>query len=200
MPSAKEKDARRARGRRDPRAEQGAGDLVEEVAPSVRRDPRAEPQTIPPEAVSAAAGAASPVGGVDPRLAELEPLFARTAWGEIAERLGPAEKAAELPPALALIHALARREAAGEASAGDATRVAITAMAALLGAAPDSMAALILAKRLLRQNPAGWRTKPAPPARFSIAIIVLGLAVGAAVGWFASLGSIRLSLGSFRLF
>ena len=129
---------------------------------------------------------------MDPRFAELEPLFARTAWREIAERLGPPEKAGELPPALALIHALARREAAGEQSAGDATKVAIAAMASLLGVPAHSEAALVLAKRLLRQNPAGWRTKPAPPARFSILIIVLGLAIGAAVGWFVSLGSIRL--------
>jgi len=47
----------------------------------------------------------------------------------------------------------------------------------------------VLAKRLLRQNPAGWRSKPAPAARFTVAIIVAGLAVGAGVGWFASLGS-----------
>jgi hypothetical protein len=193
MAAAKEKVSRRTKGRLDPRAEpEEPAVAVEEVAPGVRPDPRAEPVPVPPvPAASAAAGGAAPPG-VDPRLAELDPLFARTAWGEIAERLGPPEKAGELPPALALIHALARREAAGEESAGDATRVAIAAMAALVGVAPDSAAALVLAKRLLRQNPAGWRTKPAPPARFSIPIIVVGIAVGAAVGWFVSLGSIRL--------
>ena len=64
-------------------------------------------------------------------------------------------------------------------------------MAALVGVAPDSDTALVLAKRLLRQNPAGWRTKPAPPARFSIPIILVGIALGAAAGWFATLGSLR---------
>jgi hypothetical protein len=127
----------------------------------------------------------------DPRFAELEPLFARNAWKDIAERLGPPEKAADLPPALALVFALAQREAAGEGSAAGATELAIKSMAALVGVPPGSDTALVLAKRLRRQHPAGWRARAAPPARFSAAIIVIGILAGAAVGGFLSLGSFR---------
>jgi hypothetical protein len=205
MPAAKDEVSRRARRRHDPRAEpdsvpavpavhpvteggaQPAGVASEEVVASARRDSRADPASIPaPEAEAA------PAASCDARFAELEPLFARNAWREIADRLGPADEAADLPPALGLIYALAQREAAGDAGATGATELAIRSMAALVGVAPGSDTALVLAKRLLRQNPAGWRTKPAPPARLSVAIIALGVAIGAAVGWFASLGSIHL--------
>ncbi len=129
---------------------------------------------------------------VDPRFAELEPLVARNAWKEIAERLGAAGEAGALPPALALVFALAQREAAGEEGAAGATALAIRSMAALVGVPQESGMALVLAKRLLRRNPAGWRQRPAPAARYSAVIIVLGILVGAAVGWFANFGSIRL--------
>ena len=166
--------------------------MTDEVVTGSRRDPRVDPASIPAmPAVHLPVDAASPGAVRDPRFAELEPLFARTAWSDIAARLGPADKAAELPPALGLIYALAQREAAGDDRAAGATELAIRSMAALVGVAPDSDTALVLAKRLLRQNPAGWRTKPAPPARFSIPIILVGIALGAAAGWFATLGSLR---------
>lgn len=184
----------------------------EEVAPSVKRDPRADPPTAtvpemravrpaasadadadldvelsadPPAAPSASA--ASPSATLDPRFAELEPLFGRTAWKEIADKLGPPEQADKLPPQLALIYALSRREAAGEEGAAGANELAIRSMAAILGIAPTSATALVLAKRLLRQNPGGWRTRPAPPARLSVVIILLGVALGVAAGSFLSL-------------
>lgn len=193
----------------------------DEVAPSVKRDPRADPEPPPaPSAVRRRAAAstdldvdvevatdppaaepppsvAPPSAPVDPRLAELEPLFGRTAWKEIADKLGPPERAAELPPALALIHALALREAAGEGRAAGANELAIRAMAELLGVAPTSATALVLAKRLLRQNPAGWRTRPAPPAKLSLVIILVGVALGVAAGSFLSLetfASLKLHL------
>src|SRR5262249_49507794 len=104
MPSAKDKVSRRAKGRRDPRAEQGAGDLVEEVVPSVRRDPRAEPQTIPPERTRPAGdgdtggGAlaspgfalASPGGAASPGDAAASPGGAVTSLGGAAASPGGA--------------------------------------------------------------------------------------------------------------
>ena len=206
MTSAKNEVSRRGSARRDPRVEPDSVPpvpaVVDEVAPAARRDPRADPDSIPAMPAVAAPPPVEheqelPAGEpdapkADPRFVDLDPLFARNAWREIVERLGPPEKASELPPALGLVFALAQREAAGEGSAAGATELAIRSMAALVGVAPGSNTALVLAKRLLRQNPAGWRTKPAPPARFSVAIIVVGIVAGAAVGWFVSLGSIHL--------
>lgn len=133
---------------------------------------------------------------VDPRLAALEPLFDRSAWKEIAEKLGPPEEAAKLPPAHALIYALARREAAGDEVARGATELAIQSMAALLGVPPGSATALVMAKRLLRQNPASWRTRPAPPAKLSAVIIVIAVVIGLAAGSLLSLDTFR----SIKLF
>jgi hypothetical protein len=130
--------------------------------------------------------------GEDARFAEIDRLLDRTAWKEIAEKLGPPEREAELPPALGLVYALARREAAGDEAAPGATALAIKSMAALLGVPADSVAALLLAKRLLRQNPATWRTRPAPRATVSVAIVVLGVALGIAAGSFLSLSAFKL--------
>jgi hypothetical protein len=207
MPLAKDEVSRGARARRDPRAEPDSvppvpsspahtAAVTDEVVEAARCDPRADPPSVPAMAAvrepPPAEPAVAPADPVDARFAELEPLFARSAWREIVACLGPADEVAKLPPALGLIYALAQREAAGEDRAAGATELAIRSMAVLVGVAPGSATALVLAKRLLRQNPAGWRTKPAPRARFSVLIIVVGVVVGAAVGWFASLGSVRL--------
>lgn len=179
------------------RPEAPAHGVIEEAAPTnPRSDPRVDPASIPAmRAVAPSDAPAEPApeesapAAVDPRFAEIDRLLARSAWKEIVERLGPPDKAAELPPSLGLIYALARREAAGDASAAGATELAMSSMAALLGVAPSSEAALVLTKRLLRQNP--WRSRPTP-TKLSVPLIVLGLVVGAAVGWFVSLGSIKL--------
>jgi hypothetical protein len=193
----------------------------EEVAPrAARRDPRAESDSVP--AMRAVSGKDAPAEEVavevdaggdrasapeakaveerpapsDPRLAELEPLFDRTAWKEIEGKLGPPDEAGKLSPALALVYALARREAAGDEAARGATELAIQSMAALIGVPPGSPIALVLAKRLLRQNPASWRTRPAPPAKLSVAIILIGIAIGVAAGSFLSLSAFQ----SIKLF
>jgi hypothetical protein len=127
----------------------------------------------------------------DPRFREIDPLLGRNAWQEIVDRLTASRDAGELPPGLGLILALAERELAGEGSAAAANAHAIESFAALLGVSARSDTALILAKRLLRQPPAGWRTQATPPARVSVPIIVIGIALGVAAGWFASLGSFR---------
>src|SRR5262245_53949935 len=92
----------------------------EEVAPRAKkRDPRADPDSIPSMPVVRAdaddvdvalsaeepAAEAPPASGAerasapdDPRLAEIEPLVERSAWKEIADKLGPPERAGDLPP------------------------------------------------------------------------------------------------------
>lgn len=134
----------------------------------------------------------SVITSVDPRLADLDPLLSTGSWGKILELLGPPEAIERLPPTLALIYAVALRESAGDASATPANELAIRSMASIYGIAPGSTTALVLAKRLLRQNPAAWRTKPAPSAKFSVLIIAVALAFGAGVGWWLSLGSHHL--------
>ncbi|MEP7122499.1 MAG: hypothetical protein ABJE95_16375 [Byssovorax sp.] len=137
-------------------------------------------------------GRISVVTSVDPRLTELDPLLSSGAWGEILKVLGPPEAIEKLPPTLALIYAVALRESAGDRSATPANELAIRSMAAIYGIAPTSTTALVLAKRLLRQNPAAWRTKAAPPAKFSVLIIVVAVALGLGVGWWLSTGSHHL--------
>ncbi len=147
----------------------------------------------PEEAAEApASGRISVVTSADPRLAELDPLLSRGSWREILVLLGPPEAGEKLPPTLSLIYAIALRESSGDASATPANELAIRSMAAIYGIAPGSTTALVLAKRLLRQNPAAWRTKPAPPAKFSVLIIVVAVALGLGVGWWLSVGSHHL--------
>ena len=42
----------------------------------------------------------------------------------------------------------------------------------LLGLPPESQAAVIVAKRILRRNPAAWMTRAAPPAHTRVAVVV----------------------------
>ncbi|MFO0761843.1 MAG: hypothetical protein U0359_35710 [Byssovorax sp.] len=173
-----------------------------EARPSDRPAPPAPIQSSAPPAPIQSSAPPAPIqssappalvasGAVDPRLIEVEPLLARGDWAEIVKRLGPPEHAAELPPTLGLIFALAQREAAGELSATPANVLAIKHMATLFTVSPESAIALVLAKRLLRQNPTSWRTAQAPPAKVSVPLIVLAIAIGAVVGGYLSLGSFR---------
>jgi hypothetical protein len=187
---------RRSTARRDPRAEPDPseeGDLASDLPPPRESGPTraSTPGYVaePPPSTRARAGV---VTSADPRLAELDPLLAGGSWREILKLLGPPEAVEKLPPTLALIHAIAQRESAGDASATPANELAIRSMAAIYGIPPGSTTALVLAKRLLRQNPAAWRTKPAPPAKLSVLIIVVALAFGAGVGWWLSVGSHHL--------
>jgi hypothetical protein len=129
------------------------------------------------------------ITSMDPRLIEIEPLLARGDWEGLVKHLGPPEAAGRLPPTLGLLYAVARREAAGENSSGDANEMAIRCMAALFGVPPDSETALVLAKRLLRKNPAAWRTRSAPPTKISLLIMTLALLLGAGAGWYLRLGA-----------
>jgi hypothetical protein len=198
MSSRVDRVQRRASTRIDPRAEV---DTDPEGVPARAIPAPAEsgparlgaPENLESEADAApGSGRVSVITSADPRLAELDPLLAGGAWREIMKVLGPPEQVDKLPPTLALIYAVAQRESAGNTSATPANELAIRAVASIYGIAPGSTTALVLAKRLLRQNPAAWRTKPAPPAKLSVLIIALALAFGLGAGWWFSAGSHHL--------
>jgi hypothetical protein len=170
------------------------GMMLDELLPDEPEEPDDKrAKAAEPEAAGAApapadeAAAPSVVPGrssipSDPRLASVEPLLQRGDWARICEVLGPPERAAQLPPTLGLLFAIARKEVAGEASAGDADALAIRSVAAVLGVGVASETALVVAKRALRRNPSTWRTVPAPKAGTSILFILVALAIGAAIG------------------
>ncbi len=188
---------RRSTARRDPRAEpdgsEEESERVSEIPASSQRMPErvSRPMEMA-ESPRSSRTSISVITSVDPRLIDVDPLLATGSWRQILELLGPPEAIERLPPTLGLIYAVALRESVGDASATPANELAIRSMAAIYGIAPGSAAALVLAKRLLRQNPAAWRTKPAPPAKLSALIIVIALALGAGVGWWMSMGSLHL--------
>jgi hypothetical protein len=114
------------------------------------------------------------------RLAGVDLLIERGAWKDIRDKLAAGEAADDLPPALALVYAIARREAGGED--GGATPLAIKSMAALLGVAEDSAAALVLAKRLLRQNPVAHLARKGASTARTLGVVAVALVVGVLVG------------------
>lgn len=119
----------------------------------------------------------------DPRVMKLEKLVERNSWEEIAEQLG-SETA--LSPALRLLQAVAKRETAtredDKKGSAELMRDAISAVAMLLQVPEASPTALVLAKRLLRKNRAWSRAEPAGTG-LSAAVLGVGLAVGAGIGW-----------------
>lgn len=188
---------RRPTARRDPRAEPDPAEEERERESGIPASSQRAPERVSrpvelTESSRTSRPSISVITSVDPRLTDVDPLLATGSWRKILELLGPPEAIERLPPTLGLIYAVALRESAGDASATPANELAIRSMAAIYGIAPESAAALVLAKRLLRQNPAAWRTKPAPPAKYSVLIIVMALAIGAGVGWWLSMGSIHL--------
>ncbi len=132
----------------------------------------------------------------DPRLEALEPLLASAKWSEICAQLGPADQAGKLPPTLGLVYALARSEsaAASDKGASAAHEMSIRCMAALFSVPAGSPIALVLAKRLLRKNPAAWRTKPAPKTSVSILIMVIALLIGAAIAAYFNRGALGIRI------
>jgi hypothetical protein len=127
----------------------------------------------------------------DPRLAEVEPLFAQGNWQRVCELLGPPERADELPAPLALLYATARKEHDPE-QAAEANPLAIRSMATLLGVPADSQTAVIVAKRILRRNPAAWAVRAAPPAPTRVVLILATVVLGAVIGWLLGPSGIQL--------
>lgn len=121
----------------------------------------------------------------DPRVAEIEPLVEQNDWKAIAAKLGSVEDAGKLPPNLGLIVAIAHNEMANDGSV-EARNVATRSMAALMNLPVENELARVLARRLLRKNPSGFRHRPAPPPKTSFLIVGVVLVLGGALGWFLS--------------
>lgn len=186
-------------GIKDPRAEPESLPPREDDAEARRssappKEEAARRPSVPPPKPTSEAPKARVVTSTDPRLESIEPLINRGDWAGIVRELGPPDKAGALPPHLGLIFALAMNETAGAESPTDAAQLAIRCAAGLFGVAPDSATALVMAKRLLRKNPLSFGKRPAPPARTSALIVFITLVVGAGVGWLVTGG------GSLRFF
>ena len=199
--------------RRDPRAEPSDPPTAardengEHVTESVRPSPLPPPKASAPPPAPAPelpAPIASPpprtretarvVTSADPRIEAVEAALATGDWKQVAKELGPVDKAGALPPNLGLLCAVAHHETSTDEGATGASEVAIRCAAAIFGVAPESRLAVMLAKRLLRKNPVTWRHRPAPPARISILIVALTLAVGGGIGWLLSSGIVKLNV------
>lgn len=139
-----------------------------------------------------AAAPSRSITNVDPRFEHIEPLVTVNDWKGVAARLGAVSEAGKLQPNLGLIAAVAHNEIAEEGDQ-EARELAIRCTAGLLGIAPESEIVRILSRRLLRKNPVRFRERPAPPARLSLLIIAVTLALGAGAGWlFSSTAFARL--------
>lgn len=124
--------------------------------------------------------------GVAVKLAQLEPMVAGSHWRRVREAIEPhLEDENGLPPELALLYALASHELGDDEV--DGIRLAIDAMAVLVGAPCESPITVLLAKRLLRRGRPGIGRRPAPRWPLSLLIAVLGIALGAAVGWLVTI-------------
>jgi hypothetical protein len=146
----------------------------------------APPEATESEASTPAAEASRRVGApdlaamqtYDAKLLAVAPLLMSTDWERVRELLSHEP---ELPPQLALLYAMAQKECGTHDGSPEDT--AIRAMSALLCVPPDHIVATLLAKRLLRKNPAAWRTRKAPPAHISLLLIAVVAAAGAAIGY-----------------
>jgi hypothetical protein len=125
-------------------------------------------------------------------LGSVEPLVQQNRWDEIVTTLGPSARAEKLPPALALIYAMALAETAGSRSTSDANLIAIRSVATLLAVPTESSTALMVAKRVMRRNPIAWRRRPAPRAPIRMALVIVALALGIVSGWLVGPSGIRL--------
>ena len=131
---------------------------------------------------SASAFAANaPRGEHEPLVGQAEQLIERGAWEELVQLLSPQSR---LPPALELLLLIGRREVQDgrdREQANALSRAIIATVARVLSLPEESPAALVIAKRLMRRNP-GWSRKQ-PANRLSVGIVMIGLSLGAAIGW-----------------
>ncbi len=138
------------------------------------------PSTLPPSF-----GAAEPTPKAPPLdLTTLDGLVEQHRWDKVREALQVGEAAA-LPPALRVVLALASRESEpvdleARRSAMEAQRMAVEALAELLGMPPTATLPRVVAVRILRRN---WRTAPAPTTRTSLLLLGISLALGSLVGY-----------------
>jgi hypothetical protein len=170
----------------DPRAEpesdtRGREDLSVDRVPPSARPGLADVESGQPRMQAVDEGTRKVVTSADPRLAPLEALLDKNDWQRVYAELGAVEGATPLPPNLSLVASIAAYEVAKEGDSA-AVSAAIRAMAALLGVAENSPIARVLARRLLRKNPARITERAAPPARTSAIIVVIALLIGGGIG------------------
>jgi hypothetical protein len=179
---------------------EGADPGVERVAVSAITAPTSDPADAT-EAESGVVAVSAPtpksVTSADPRIAEVEPLVALNDWKAIAGKLGSVEDAGTLPPNLGLLAALAHNEMAKDGDQA-ARELSFRCVASVLGMPADSEIVRVLTGRLLRKNPVRFGERPAPPAKTSLLIVAMVLAVGAGVGWFLSSGTFNHLLHQLR--
>ncbi len=111
-------------------------------------------------------------------------------WDGILRTLGAGEDPSKLPPNLGLLWAIARREKLNpdDPKVAEVTAMATRCTAAVLGLHETNSIAPMLAKRILRRNPASWTKAPAPSAWVSAFIMIAALVVGSGIGWILSGG------------
>jgi hypothetical protein len=125
-------------------------------------------------------------GGDPVLLSQVEPLVQQQRWAELRTLLASQEDGpSNLPPAFALLYAIALKEGAGaeESPSGpreQAETLGIAAVSEMLSVPPHSATALIVAKRALRRRPLEWNQKAS--GRTSLLFVVLALICGAGVG------------------
>lgn len=136
---------------------------------------------VRPENAPATSHAGDPV-----LLSQVEPLVQQQRWAELRTLLASQEEGpSNLPPAFALLYAIALKEGAGADDAAGAPReqaesLGIAAVSEMLSVPPHSATALIVAKRALRRRPLEWNQKAS--GRTSFLFVILALLCGAGVG------------------
>ena len=118
-------------------------------------------------------------------------------WEGICAMLGPSDKAAELPPHLAIVYALARAESNPEDAS--VVEIAIRSTERAHGLPEGSPIARVIAKRLLRRSPREWRKRSAPRGYISILIVCLTLVLGGGGGFWLRTTKVQIPLPSFSL-
>jgi hypothetical protein len=120
------------------------------------------------------------------------PLLEQSRWRDLRLLLAADNmSAANLPPVLALLYAVALKEEqlqsrhskhdpfAGQAGAAES--LAISVVQKLCGLQEPSVVSVMIAKRLLRRRPLDWKQKP--PASVSAMLVGSALLLGALVGF-----------------
>jgi hypothetical protein len=124
-----------------------------------------------------------------------EPLLEQARWHDLRTLLAADNSsAANLPPLLALLYAVAVKEEQAlrlsnrpskhdpfTSSAGAAEALAISVVQKLFELPEPSVISVMLAKRLLRKRPLDWKQKP--PPRVSVMLVGSALLLGALVGF-----------------
>lgn len=174
---------------RPPQADVGSmhraarGQIESDILPSDLPGPDSpseQPTDLPPPPALPAEIAGS-------SLTELDQLAAMNRWARMVELLGPPPRAQNLPSAARLLYHFAQREGASpgasQSSDGmplvDVDTALQTALAELLGLAPQATLPHLLAKRLARRE---LVRMPAPPPRTSFLLVVLAIVAGAFLG------------------